>query len=184
MSTNGDIVLVHLSTALTLIGLVVFLVSSVWLSIVDVQTMRLPNRLVAWSLVGCLGPLVAANVVLLPTALRGDALADLAALLLGAVVLGAVFAALWRFAPAGLGGGDVKIAPVVGGVLGLLGGVWAVAAGIVIACVFAVIWNAVLGHRSGDGSPVGAPFAPCLFAAAWVVCIAWLGLALDTRFAA
>lgn len=176
--------LVHLSTALTLIGLGVFLVSSVWLSIVDVYTRRLPNRLVAWSLLGCLGPLVAANLVLVPTALRDTALADLAALLLGAVVLGGVFALLWRFAPAGLGGGDVKIAPIAGGVLGLLGGTWSIVAGIVVACVFAVIWSAVLKRRSEAGSPVSAPFAPCLFAAAWVVSIAWFGLALDTRFAA
>lgn len=189
-----------LSTALWLLGAVAFLVSSVWLSVVDISTRRLPNRLVLRATVVTLGLFAASELVRLPTLLAAKAAYGprawhgLAMLVLGALLLFGLFLLLWRIAPGDLGGGDVKVAPLIGGTLGLLGGMpngfWAVLAAALIAALGAAIWGAVLRSRAGRRPPeahdpltagaagpssasVALPFAPCLFIGAWVVIAIW-----------
>ncbi|WP_449279672.1 prepilin peptidase [Leucobacter sp. GX0328] len=183
------------STVLWGAGVVAFLVSTVWLSVVDLATQRLPNRLVLGTTVVTLGLLAAAELVMLPTLLAAGRSGGLRAwqgllmLALGALLLLGLFALLWRVAPGGIGGGDVKIAPLIGGTLGLMGGLWAVLGAVLIAALCAAIWSAMRGaalrrRRSTRASvapgsalsdappapvePVGIPFAPCLFAGAWI----------------
>lgn len=164
--SEGSRLLIHVSSALWLLGGAGFLVWSVWLSAVDLATRRLPNRLVGWATVSTLGLLAASSAVLLPTALRGSALEDLAWMCGGALALFALFLLLWRAAPGGLGGGDVKVAPLVGGVLGFFGGAWAIVIGAALACAIAALWG-VAARRGAPGR--GVPFAPCLFGGGWLV---------------
>lgn len=169
--SEGSRLLIHLSTLLWVLGSLGFLVFSVWLSIVDLATRRLPNRLVGWGAASTLAPLAASGAVLLPTALRGSALEDLALMLGGALGLFALFALLWRFARGGIGGGDAKVAPLVGGALGFFGGVWAIVAAAVLACLIAAVWG-FAARRSGRAER-GVPFAPCLFGGAWLAIAAF-----------
>ena len=165
--SEGSPLLIHLSTALWVLGALSFLVCSVWLSVVDLATRRLPNRLVGRGTAATLAPLAASSAVLLPTALRASALEDLALMLGGALGLFGLFVLLWRLAPRGIGGGDVKVAPLIGGALGFFGGVWAVVAAAVLACLIAAVWG-FAARRSGGERNRGVPFAPCLFGSAWL----------------
>lgn len=164
--TEGSVLLIHLSSLLWVLGALGFVVSSIWLSVVDLATRRLPNRLVGWSTAVTLGLLAASSAVRLPTASRGAALEELLRLAGGAAVLFAAFYLLWRLAPRGFGGGDVKAAPLAGGALGFFGGFWALLVCAVVAFGVVAIWGAVA--RRG-GSQRSVPFAPCLFAGAWIV---------------
>lgn len=84
-----------------------------WLTAVDLEVQRLPDRVTLPLLV--LVPLLAAALTL-PA---GDA-AALGRALLAGLVLGLCFAAL-TLVGEGMGGGDVKLAPTLGVLLGLLG---------------------------------------------------------------
>ncbi|MBK0419271.1 prepilin peptidase [Leucobacter sp. CSA1] len=169
--SDGPILLIRLSTLLWGSGAVCFVVFSVWLSVVDLVTRRLPNRLVAWGTGSTLGLLAASGLVQLAAGVRDPALRDLGLLAGGAAALFGLLYLLWRTAPAGIGGGDVKVAPLVGGVLGFFGGAWAVVLGAAVACVIAAIWGAASRVR-GTGASRGVPFAPCLFAGCWVAILA------------
>lgn len=135
--------------------------------IADIRHRRLPNRLVAWAVCTPLGLLAASRIALLPTAQVGVALRDLAFLVGGAAAMLALFVLLWTARPAALGGGDVKAAPLAGGVLAFFTGAWGTFSGLVIACAFAALWGALA--RRGTGRERGIPFAACLFAATWLV---------------
>ncbi|AZH78936.1 prepilin peptidase [Microbacterium sp. Y-01] len=82
-----------------------------WLTVIDVRTHRLPNRIVLPTLAG----LLALAVV---DALVAGRSASLVRALLGMVILGGLYAGLRAISPAGMGGGDVKLAAVIGLVLG------------------------------------------------------------------
>lgn len=92
------------------------------------------------------------------------AIKDLGWLLGGAAALLALFLLLWLAVPAGIGAGDVKIAPLVGGMTAYMGGAWALSIGVAVAFACAAAWGLML-RRRGGGADV--PFAPCLFAGAW-----------------
>lgn len=83
----------------------------VWLIVVDARTHRLPNRIVLPTLAGLL------MLVLLDAVVAGGTL-SLARALLGALILGGFYAVLRLVSPAGMGGGDVKLATVIGLLLG------------------------------------------------------------------
>ena len=159
------------------VGLLGFVVASVWLSAVDIVRRRLPNRLLAWATAAALGPLVAGCLIRTPGAGRALAMEDLLRLFGGAAMLFAFFFVLWRVAPRSFGGGDVKLAPLVGGMLGFVSGFWAVLVCAVIAFACAAVWGAVL-RVADSGRPAGTaartvPFAACLFAGAWVVIVSF-----------
>lgn len=82
-----------------------------WLTVIDVRTHRLPNRIVLPTLAGLLA-LAAID------ALVAGRSASLVRALLGMVILGGLYAGLRAISPAGMGGGDVKLAAVIGLVLG------------------------------------------------------------------
>lgn len=83
----------------------------VWLIVVDARTHRLPNRIVLPTLAGLL------MLVLLDAVVAGGTL-SLVRALLGALILGGFYAVLRLVSPAGMGGGDVKLATVIGLLLG------------------------------------------------------------------
>jgi leader peptidase (prepilin peptidase)/N-methyltransferase len=144
-----------------LLGALLFLMAvSVALSLIDLDTHRLPNAIV-----------YPAGVVLLlllsvVSAVSGDWGALLRGLL-GAVVLGGAYLILALAVPGGMGLGDVKLAVVLGLVLAYLGwGPLAVGAfgGFLVGGTVAIAL--VLAGRARMGS--GVPFGPSMLVGAWV----------------
>lgn len=83
----------------------------VWLLVIDARTHRLPNRIVL--------PTLAAAIVLVGVdALVTRSTDALLRALLGMLLLGVFYAVLRAVSRGGLGGGDVKLAALIGLVLG------------------------------------------------------------------
>lgn len=148
------IVLVHVA----LLGI------GVWLLVIDLRTHRLPNRIVL--------PTLAAVVVLaaLDAVLTWEG-AALVRSLWGMVILGGFYAILRLASRSGMGGGDVKLAALLGAVLGWHG--WtALTVGAASAFVLAAIYALVLmALRRANGSTRIA-FGP------WMIVGAVIGVAI------
>ena len=134
------------------------------LIVIDARTHRLPNRIVL--------PTLAALIVLgaLDALATGESTPFLRALL-GMVILGGFYAVLRGISRAGMGGGDVKLAAVIGLVLGWHS--WpALAIGAASAFVLGALYALVLILlRRADGATRIA-FGP------WMIVGALLGLVL------
>ncbi|MDQ0612427.1 leader peptidase (prepilin peptidase)/N-methyltransferase [Microbacterium sp. W4I4] len=108
----------------------------VWLIVVDARTHRLPNRIV----LPTLGALIVLVIVeALATADAGRMLRAL----LGALVLGAFYAAMHLASRQGMGGGDVKLAAVIGLVLAWHGW-WTLLLGAAAAFLLGALFALVL----------------------------------------
>lgn len=141
-----------------------FLAVGTVLVITDIRHHRLPNVVVL--------PALAALAVLLATSAwaAGDAAALLGALA-GAFVLGAVYFGLRLIDPRGLGGGDVKLAAVIGLMLGWHG--WqALAVGAAAAFVLAAVFAIALITLRRARRDTRIAFGP------WMIAGAWIGIAL------
>jgi leader peptidase (prepilin peptidase)/N-methyltransferase len=135
-----------------------------WLLAVDARTHRLPNRIVLPTLAAVL------MLVLIDAAASGGT-SNLVRALLGMLILGGFYAALHLLSHAGMGGGDVKLAAVIGLVLGWHG--WqALAVGAASAFVLGALYAITLiALRRADRSTRIA-FGP------WMIIGAVLGIAL------
>ena len=149
-------------------ALLVFAGASVWLSVIDVREHRLPNRLTL--------PLIPVMVGLLVLASWGahDWSALWRALIAGAVLF-AVYLVLNLVYPAGLGMGDVKLAPSVGALLG-----WCSWSAVLWGSLFAVFAMGLLSLAliitKKATMKTALPFGPFMFAGAWIaLCFAFLG---------
>lgn len=117
----------------------------IWLLIIDAHTHRLPNRIVLAALAASLALV---GVDALVTA-RTDALISA---VVGMLVLGGFYAVLRGMSRGGIGGGDVKLAALIGLVLGWHG--WqafmiGAAAAFVLGAVYALVLMALRrAHRS------------------------------------
>lgn len=135
-----------------------------WLVVIDARTHRLPNRIVLPTLAG---------VVLLVVidALLTGRMAQLIGAATGLLILGGFYAILRILSRAGMGGGDVKLAAVIGAVLGWHG--WeALAIGAASAFVLGALYAlALMALRRADGSTRIA-FGP------WMIAGAVIGIAL------
>ena len=152
-----------ISTALTVAAFVAFAVIGAILAIIDIRTHRLPNRLVAT--VGVTGV-----VLLVAAALTGSRMDALIRALLAALVLFAAYLVLRMLSAGGVGGGDVKLAAVIGLHLGWLG--WGsvlvgTLAGFVLGGVFAA--GMLLVRRADRRSAI--LFGPWMLAGAWVAIV-------------
>ena len=134
-----------------------------WLLVIDVRTHRLPNRIV-------LPTLVALLVLVVAEALLTGQSRPLIGAVLGMLILGGFYAALRMVSREGMGGGDVKLAAVIGLVLGWHG--WqALAVGAASAFVLGALFALVLmALRRADRSTRIA-FGP------WMIVGAILGVA-------
>ncbi|WP_309103751.1 A24 family peptidase [Microbacterium sp.] len=134
-----------------------------WLIVIDARTHRLPNRIVLPTLAALLA-LVILEALL--TARTGP----LIGALLGMLILGGFYAALRLVSRDGMGGGDVKLAAVIGLVLGRHG--WqALAVGAASAFVLGALYALILmALRRADRSTRIA-FGP------WMIVGAVLGVA-------
>ncbi|WP_136054467.1 A24 family peptidase [Microbacterium sp. K24] len=131
-----------------------------WLIVIDVRTHRLPNRIVLPTLVALL-VLVAIDTV--ATGASGPMIRAL----IGMLVLGGFYTLLRLISRSGMGGGDVKLAAVIGLVLGWHG--WSelvigAASAFVLGSVYAL---ALILLRRADGATRIA-FGPWMIAGAVV----------------
>ncbi len=128
--------------------------SGIALSTIDLRTRRLPNQLTLPSI------LVVAGLLLLPAIAEG-AWSDYGRALLGGLALFAFYLLLALIYPAGMGMGDVKLAPSLGLALGFLGwGPWAV--GAFLTFVLGGLVGIVVLLRVGRGTTI--PFGPYMVA--------------------
>jgi leader peptidase (prepilin peptidase)/N-methyltransferase len=144
-----------LQNAITIAGGGMAFVPLVHAAAVDIRTRRLPDRLLARSLV----------IVLAVIALRlGDGLGSAAA---GAVALALPLLLAHLVDPAGLGFGDVKLAGVLGTLVGLVD--WRLAPlALGLACLVALLWVAVRRVRSlAFGPPLVGAAAVTVIGGAW-----------------
>lgn len=142
---------------------------SVVLTVIDVQHKRLPDRLVLPSY-----PILAA-LLAVAAALGGEWSAFGRALLGGAALFLAYFV-LAVINPAGLGGGDVKLAGLLGMVLAWFGWAQLVVGGLAGFFLGAVLGGLLmLGGRAGRKTEI--PFGP------FMIVGAYLGLALGSPIA-
>ncbi|MFC4137435.1 MULTISPECIES: A24 family peptidase [unclassified Microbacterium] len=154
--TLHDLIAVLVHVALAGVG--------AWLLVIDARTHRLPNRIVLPTL-GALLVLVGVEALL-----TGD-VARIVRSLLGMLLLAGFYAVMRLTSRQGVGGGDVKLAAVIGLVLGWHG--WqALAIGAASAFVLGALYALVLmALRRADRSTRIA-FGP------WMIVGAALGIAI------
>ncbi|MFJ4252203.1 prepilin peptidase [Microbacterium sp. NPDC090003] len=101
-----------MDTRFALVGLVHLVLLGIggWLLVIDARTHRLPDRIVLPTLGGLL------LLALVDALATGDRAPSIRALL-GMIVLGGFYALLRLLSRSGMGGGDVKLAAVIGLVL-------------------------------------------------------------------
>lgn len=152
-----------LAGAGTLVVLVAFLylgAISIALSLIDLDTFTLPNRIVY--------PAYGVGIALFLAAsfLLGDFSSLLRGLLAGAILFALYFVLVWVY-PKGMGFGDVKLVGVLGLFLGWLG--WPeVVVGSFAPFVGGGLFSIVLLIVSKAGRKSRIPFGPWLLAGAWV----------------
>lgn len=147
-------------TAVLVAGYAGFAAVSLLLAVIDIRTHRLPNRIVLPAYP------VAIALFLIGSVLRGDPTVLLRAVA-GALLLFAFYLALRLIQPAGMGGGDVKLAGLTG--LFLAGAGWdalivGVFAGFAAGGLFSVV---LLGLRRAHRRTRVA-FGPWMLLGTWV----------------
>lgn len=150
-----------LSLVFAVAAYVAFAAAGIALAIIDARTHRLPNAIVL--------PLWGACALLLAaSAATGAGVEPLLRALLGSLVLFAAFLALRIASPRGMGGGDVKLAGVVGMLLAWIGWealVVGVAAGFVLGGLFGVAL--IIVRRAHRRTAIA--YGPWMLAGAWLV---------------
>ena len=137
-----------------------FAAISVALTLIDLDTRRLPNAIVLPSYV------VSLVLLALACALGADWSALLRAAL-AAAALFAFYAILRAIRPDGMGGGDVKLAGLIGIQLGWLG--WgSVVVGAFAAFLLGGVFGVALLLARRAGRRTAIPFGPWMLAGAWV----------------
>lgn len=148
--------------ALVLVAYLYFAAISIVLTLIDIDTRRLPNSIVLPSY------LIAGVLFTVATSLTAEWAALLRAAT-GMTVLYLFYASLRFVRPGGMGAGDVKLSGVVGLYLGWIG--WgALAVGAFAAFVYGGVFGAVLLLLRRAGRKTAIPFGP------WMILGAWTGV--------
>lgn len=148
--------------ALVVVAFLYFAAVSIALTQIDLDTRRLPNSIVLPSYV------VAAALLTLAALLSGE-WEPLFRAVVGMVALYAFYALLRLVRPGGMGGGDVKLAGVIGIYLGWLG--WgALLVGAFAAFVYGGVFGIILLLVRRAGRKTAIPFGP------WMILGAWTGV--------
>jgi leader peptidase (prepilin peptidase)/N-methyltransferase len=147
---------------LVVIAYLYFAAISIVLTLIDLDTHRLPNAIVLPSY------LVAGALLTIAAWLSGDWPSLLRAAI-GMAFLYAFYFLLRLVRPGGMGGGDVKLAGVIGLYLGWLG--WgALAVGAFFAFVYGGVFGIALLIARRAGRRTAIPFGP------WMILGAWTGI--------
>lgn len=148
------------SGALVLIAFLYFAAITVVLGLIDIDTHTLPNRIVLPAYLVAVVLLVAASVV-------GGHYEALLRAGIGMVGLWLAYAAMAFAYPGGMGFGDVKLAGVVGILLGWSG--WgALAVGALAAFILGGLYAMALIVLRRANRKSGIPFGPWMLAGAWL----------------
>lgn len=170
----GDQWILHLSgMKVALSALLWFAAISIALTVIDIEHQRLPDRIVLPSLVVVLGLLVVATFLI---SFSGDptrtfqiwGTEQLLQIVGGAAALFSVYFLIALVYPAGMGGGDVKLAPILGAMLGFFGGWGALIVGAFAGFLLGGLWGIVLMIARRAGRKSAIPFGPFMLAGAWV----------------
>ena len=155
------------ATAILLAAYLYFAAISVALAAIDLDTHKLPNVIVLPAYIVVAVLLVAASVV------YGDYSQLLRAAIGGAVLFAAYFGMAMVY-PGGMGFGDVKLAGVIGMLLGFLG--WGtLVVGAFSAFLLGGLFGIALLVFRRAGRKTGIPFGP------WMLAGAWLGIFIGER---
>lgn len=149
---------------IALIGLVHLALIGIggWLMLIDARTHRLPNRIVLPTLGGLLA------LAIVDALVTGDRAPSIRAVL-GMLILGGFYALLRLLSRAGMGGGDVKLAAVIGLVLAWHG--WtALAVGAAAAFVLGALYALTLMALGRADRSTRIAFGP------WMIIGAMLGV--------
>ncbi|MEV8268025.1 A24 family peptidase [Microbacterium sp. NPDC076911] len=156
------------SLVITMVAFLYFAAVSIALTFIDVATHRLPNAIVM--------PCYPVGAVLLSSAslLVGDWQAMLTAVA-GTAALFSFYFMLRYLQPTGMGGGDVKLAGVIGMYLGWLG--WtSLAVGAFSAFLLGGAFGVVLLALGRVKRTTPMPFGP------WMLAGGWLGIVMGEAF--
>lgn len=129
------------------------------LVLIDLEHRRLPDRIV-------LPSLVAVVVLLTVSSVLGGDWGRLAATLGGSAVVFAVYLWLALAARGGLGGGDLKLAPLIGAALGFAGA-GALLVGVLSGFALGAAAGLVLVALRRASRTRAFPFGPCMLLGAW-----------------
>lgn len=133
---------------------------SIALTLIDLDTRRLPNSIV-------LPSYLVAALLFTAACLFGADWASLARAAIGGVVLYSFYFLLRLVRPDGMGGGDVKLAGVIGIYLGWLG--WGpLVIGAFAAFVLGGVFGIALLLARRAGRKTAIPFGPWMIAGAWI----------------
>lgn len=150
------------ATVLVLIAYLYLVAISIALTLIDLDTHRLPNAIVLPSYIVAIALLAFACVL-------GSDWFALARAAVGMAALYALYLLLRVIRPAGMGGGDVKLAGVLGLYLGWIG--WgALAVGAFGAFLLGGVFGGLLLLMRRAGRRTAIPFGP------WMILGAWVGL--------
>lgn len=125
------------------------------LTAIDLEHKLLPNRVVYPTF-------VVGWIALVGAALTEGDTSPLTNAAIGAALFGGFFLLVAFVYPAGMGGGDVKLAFVLGTFLGYAGGVGAVVAGMFLSFLIGGVSGVVAMKLSGQGRKMQIPFGPFL----------------------
>jgi leader peptidase (prepilin peptidase)/N-methyltransferase len=143
-----------------LVAFLYFAAISVVLTVIDLDTHRLPNSIV-------LPSYVVAGVLFTAACVLGADWGRLLGAAVGMAVMYGFYFVIRLIRPDGMGGGDVKLAGVVGIYLGWLG--WsALAVGAFAAFVLGGVFGLALIAFGRAGRRSAIPFGPWMLAGAWV----------------
>ncbi|MDP9067070.1 MAG: prepilin peptidase [Actinomycetota bacterium] len=125
------------------------------LTVIDLEYKLLPNKIV-------FPTAIAGWIALAIAALAGGDPRRLIDAAVGAVIFGGFFLLVAFLYPAGMGGGDVKLAFVLGTFLGYAGGPGVVVVGMFLSFFIGGIVGVGVMARSGGGRKMQVPFGPFL----------------------
>lgn len=145
---------------ITLAAYLWFAGAGIALTIIDVEHFRLPDAIVLPSVA------VVTSLLAVAALLRAD-WGQLVAVLGGAAVLFGVYFLIVLVYPGGMGGGDIKLAPMIGAALGFIG--WsAIAVGAFFGFLLGALYGlGMIALRRGTRK-TGIPFGPFMLAGAWL----------------
>lgn len=158
-ATAGGSTAETIALALVILAFLYFAAISIVLTLIDLDTHRLPNSIVLP------GYGVASVLLTIAAWLLGD-WASLLRAAIGMIVLYALYFLLRLARPGGMGGGDVKLAGLVGIYLGWLG--WgALAVGAFTAFLYGGVFGIALLLLRRAGRKTAIPFGPWMLLGAW-----------------
>lgn len=144
---------------LVLAGFTYLAAITIALAVIDLETFRLPNAIV-------LPAYLVAGVLLTAAAAFSGEWGRLATASVGLLVMGGLYLLPLLVRPDAMGGGDVKLAGVLGAFLGWLG--WgSLGVGIVAGFILGGLFGALL-IIAGRGRATRVAFGPWMLAGAWI----------------